>query len=166
MEVYSTDRIAIVGRNGVGKTTLIHKLIHALEGEVGVMHQSYEKNICFDLTPIENCVQQGTREERGLITNHLGSLKFTETEMNTPMHLLSGGQKAKVSLLKLVLQNPKVLILDEPTRNLSPMSVAAVYELLNQFEGAIIAVTHDRMLLEAVFETIYELTETGLTEMR
>lgn len=165
LEVYSTDRIAIVGRNGVGKTTLIHKLIHALEGEVGVMHQSYEKNICFDLTPIENCVQQGSREERGLITNHLGSLKFTETEMNTPMHLLSGGQKAKVSLLKLVLQNPKVLILDEPTRNLSPMSVAAVYELLNRFEGAIIAVTHDRMLLEVVFETIYELTETGLTEM-
>lgn len=83
--------------------------------------------------------------------------------MNTPMHLLSGGQKAKVSLLKLVLKNPKVIILDEPTRNLSPLSVGVIYNLLNEYQGAIISVTHDRTLIQEVFEDIYYFDASGLS---
>lgn len=164
LTVYSRDRIAIVGRNGIGKTTLLHEIVKSFDThEVGVMHQSYELNLDYNLTPIENCVVEGSRDERGSITNHLGSLKFTEIEMNTPMHLLSGGQKAKVSLLKLVLKNPKVIILDEPTRNLSPLSVGVIYNLLNEYQGAIISVTHDRTLIQEVFEDIYCFDASGLS---
>lgn len=164
LTVYSRDRIAIVGRNGIGKTTLLHEIVKSFDThEVGVMHQSYELNLDYNLTPIENCVVEGSRDERGSITNHLGSLKFTEIEMNTPMHLLSGGQKAKVSLLKLVLKNPKVIILDEPTRNLSPLSVGVIYNLLNEYQGAIISVTHDRTLIQEVFEDIYYFDASGLS---
>ncbi|WP_331835811.1 ATP-binding cassette domain-containing protein [Erysipelothrix piscisicarius] len=164
--VYSRDRIAIVGSNGVGKTTLLHEIIKEIDAEdVGVMHQSYDLNLDYDLSPIENCVLEGSRDERGLITNHLGSLKFTEDEMNTPMERLSGGQKAKVSLLKLVLKNPKIIILDEPTRNLSPLSVGVIYHLLNNYQGAIISVTHDRALIQEVMDDVYSFDASGLKKI-
>ncbi|AZK44108.1 ABC transporter ATP-binding protein [Erysipelothrix piscisicarius] len=164
--VYSRDRIAIVGSNGVGKTTFLHEIIKEIDAEdVGVMHQSYDLNLDYDLSPIENCVLEGSRDERGLITNHLGSLKFTEDEMNTPMERLSGGQKAKVSLLKLVLKNPKIIILDEPTRNLSPLSVGVIYHLLNNYQGGIISVTHDRALIQEVMDDVYSFDASGLKKI-
>ena len=158
LDIYTPDKIAIIGRNGIGKSSLLKQVF---ENHDAMMHQDYRLNLDFEKSPIDNCVREGSREERGLITNRLGSLKFTETEMNTPMRLLSGGQKAKVSLLKLVLQKPQFIILDEPTRNLSPLSVHEIYSMLQGFQGAILCVTHDRSLIENVFDTVIVMTEDG-----
>ena len=76
---------------------------------------------------------------------------------------LSGGSKAKLFLVKLVVEQPNVLLLDEPTRNVSPLSNPKIREALNNFTGAIISVSHDRKYIEEN-DKVYELTENGLIE--
>ena len=75
---------------------------------------------------------------------------------------LSGGQRAKILFLDMVLKGANVLLLDEPTRNFSPLSGPVVRNALKNFGGAIISVSHDRKYLREVCTTVYELTETGL----
>lgn len=79
---------------------------------------------------------------------------------------LSGGQKAKLLLLKMVLDQANVLLLDEPTRNFSPTSQPQVRKLFTDYNGAIITVSHDRTFLKEVCQKIYRLTETGIDPVR
>lgn len=159
----SMDKIALVGRNGVGKTTFIKKL--SKEFDVEVMHQDYSLNLDYSKTPLENLWTDGKAETKTRVSNHLGSLNITGEEMNVPVKKLSEGQKAKCSLLKVVLGNKAVIILDEPTRNLSPLSVSTIYDLINDFPGAILAVTHDRALIDQCFDKVLEFTANGLVEV-
>ena len=82
--------------------------------------------------------------------------------MNHPIRQLSGGQKAKLFFAKMILAEAVVLILDEPTRNLSPLSMPEVRNALKDFGGAIISVSHDRSYLAEVCQQIYRLDEKGL----
>ena len=93
---------------------------------------------------------------------YLGSMKYTADEMYHPIRELSGGQKAKLLLLKISITETDVLILDEPTRNLSPLTAPEIRAILRAFPGAIIAVSHDRKFIREVCPKVYELTETGL----
>ena len=79
-----------------------------------------------------------------------------------PIGELSGGQKAKLLLLRLSLQLPDVMLLDEPTRNFSPLSNPVIRQMLREYPGAIISVSHDRKYMEEVCDRLYELTEEGL----
>ncbi|MBQ1505573.1 MAG: ATP-binding cassette domain-containing protein, partial [Erysipelotrichales bacterium] len=85
----------------------------------------------------------------------------TTLEMEHPIRELSGGQKAKVFLLKMVLDGADVLLLDEPTRNFSPLSAPVIREVLAEFPGTVISVSHDRKYIEEVPDTVYELTKNG-----
>lgn len=75
---------------------------------------------------------------------------------------LSGGQKAKIFLLKMSLSGANVLILDEPTRNFSPLSGPVIRKILREFPGAIISISHDRKFINEVCDKVYCLTEDGL----
>ena len=86
----------------------------------------------------------------------------TAEEMEHPIRELSGGQKAKVLLLKLSMSGANVLILDEPTRNFSPLSGPVIRRMLKEFPGAIISVSHDRKYLSETCDKIYRLTPEGL----
>jgi ATPase subunit of ABC transporter with duplicated ATPase domains len=92
----------------------------------------------------------------------MGSMKFTQDEMTGRIGKLSGGQKAKILFLEMVLLGANVLILDEPTRNFSPLSNPVIRATLAGFNGEVISVSHDRKYLEEVCDTIYELTAEGL----
>ena len=92
----------------------------------------------------------------------LGAMKLTQDEIRHPIRGLSGGQKAKVLLLRLTLMKPDVLLADEPTRNLSPLSAPVMRELLTSFPGAVICVTHDRVLMENWPGRVLRLTGHGL----
>lgn len=155
------EKIACIGRNGIGKTVFLEELIKNLRIDFGVMYQDYSKNLDYDKTTIENLVMDGSNDELTQIMLRLGNLKFTESEMNAKVSMLSGGQKAKLSLLRLVFQNKSLILLDEPTRNLSPLSVSVIYEMLDAYEGAIYCITHDRNLIAAVFNNVLEFTEEG-----
>lgn len=92
----------------------------------------------------------------------LGSMKFTQDEMNHPCRGLSGGQKAKLMFLAMAQSGADVLLLDEPTRNLSPLSGPVVRELFSQYPGCIIAVSHDAMFISQVCTRSVVLLENGL----
>ena len=80
------------------------------------------------------------------------------------MSELSGGQKAKILFLKMILSGANVLLLDEPTRNFSPLSNPVIRQVLKDFGGSIISISHDRKYIEEVVDTVYELTPEGLVK--
>lgn len=105
-----------------------------------------------------------TREELTRIRTCLGSMKYTIQEMEHAIRELSGGQKAKLLLLKMSMEHRNVLILDEPTRNFSPLSGPVIRGLLRDFPGAIISVSHDRKYIREVCGRVLELGPEGLAD--
>ena len=92
----------------------------------------------------------------------LGNMKFTKEEMTGRIKDLSNGSKAKLFLIKLELDKCNVLLLDEPTRNVSPLSNPVIREVLSNFNGCIISISHDRKYIEEVIDNLYILTKEGL----
>ena len=170
LKVRGPEKICIVGHNGVGKTTLLHqiakKLLERKDIHAEYMPQNYEELLDLEMTPVDYLDQTGEKEERTKIRTYLGSLKYTTDEMEHPISELSGGQKAKVLLLKMNLSGANVLILDEPTRNFSPLSGPVIREMLKTFPGAIISISHDRKFIDEVCNKKYELTSKGLCYLR
>ena len=115
-----------------------------------------------DITPVEYLAQTPDHETVSKVRTYLGSMNYTADEMLHPIKDLSGGQKAKLFLLKISVDKNDVLILDEPTRNFSPLSTPVIFQILKDFHGAIISISHDRGYLSTVCDTIYELTPDGL----
>ena len=115
-----------------------------------------------DLTPVDYLCRTGDKEERTRIRTYLGSMKYTTDEMDHSIRALSGGQKAKLLLLKMSLSDANVLVLDEPTRNFSPLSGPVIRRMLSRYPGCIISVSHDRKFIAEVCSTIYELDAQGL----
>ena len=126
------------------------------------MPQVYADLLPLDRLPAEFLAPDGDKESVTQARIFLGSMKYTADEMSHAIRALSGGQQAKLLLLKAILDRVDVLVLDEPTRNLSPLSAPAVRALLSEFGGAILMVTHDRKLIREAATRVLELTETGL----
>ncbi|MBR4083576.1 MAG: ABC-F family ATP-binding cassette domain-containing protein [Lachnospiraceae bacterium] len=168
LEMRGSKKVCIVGNNGTGKTTLMKKIATELLGRKDIhaeyIPQNYEDILDMTQTPVDFLDTTGDKEERTRIRTYLGSLKYTADEMERPISELSGGQKAKVLLLKMSLSKTNVLILDEPTRNFSPLSGPVIRKILSEFPGAIISISHDRKYMDEVCDIIYELTEKGLVE--
>ena len=119
-----------------------------------------------DLPPLEFLCPLGGREEKTRLRTYLGAMRYTTDEMDHPVRELSGGQRAKLLLLKMSLSGANVLILDEPTRNFSPLSGPVIRRLLAEYPGVVISVSHDRKFLSEVCMKVYELTGTGLEETK
>lgn len=155
-----------MGRNGCGKTTFLRKIAQVLlerkDLKAAYMPQNYEESMDLEKTAVEFLTKTGEREEEKRIRTYLGSMKYTADEMVHPMKELSGGQKAKLFFLKMSMEGSQVLVLDEPTRNFSPLSNPVIRKMLKEFPGAIISVSHDRKYLKEVCNVIYEFTEAGL----
>lgn len=166
LRVRGAEKICIVGKNGVGKTTLIKKIAEELLGRDDIcaeyMPQNYEELLNLDLTPVNYLDKSGDKAECTRIRTYLGSFKYTADEMEHPIRELSGGQKAKILLLKMSLSGANVLILDEPTRNFSPLSGPVIRKMLREFPGAVISISHDRKYIEEVCDKVYELSDSGL----
>ncbi len=131
----------------------------------GYMPQEYEDSLPFDKNPVEYLCNIGDGDEVTRVRTFLGSMRYTPEEMIRPISGLSGGQKAKLFLMKMILNGCNVLMLDEPTRNLSPLSNPVVREVLIDFSGAIISVSHDLKYIGEVCNKILKLTETGLADV-
>lgn len=166
LRVRGAEKICIVGPNGSGKTTLMKKIAEELLNRNDIhaeyMPQNYEELLDLDMNPVDFLDESGDKEERTRIRTYLGSLKYTADEMEHPIRELSGGQKAKVFLLKLSLSKANVLILDEPTRNFSPLSGPVIRKMVREFPGAVLSISHDRKYIEEVCDKVYELTADGL----
>ena len=169
LKVAGPEKICIVGKNGAGKTSLLREIYKNLSKsnlKIGYMPQDYFEKLKDSETPISFLAPSGTREDKIRVSNLLGSLNFAREEMERSLKSLSGGQKAKVFFAKMNMDGAEVLILDEPTRNLSPLSQPEIIESLKAYKGSIIAVSHDKDFIEEVFYKVYELSEFGLIEKK
>ena len=164
--LYGPEKICIVGRNGAGKTTLMRKMWEALKDRPDIraayMPQNYFDLLPEEATPVEFLTRDGSRAEASEIRSFLGSVKYTPEEMDHPISALSGGQKGKLLFLSMIRSGAQLLLLDEPTRNFSPLSGPVIRAMLREFQGGIISVSHDRRFIAEVAESVYRLDETGL----
>lgn len=164
--VRGPEHVCIIGRNGAGKTTLLRQVAAALlprrDLRAAYMPQDYGETVDQSLTPVEFLAKTGEKEELTRVKTYLGSMKYTPEEQGHTIRELSGGQKAKLFFLKMILDGNNVLILDEPTRNFSPLSGPVIREILRDFPGCILSVSHDRKYMGEVCSTLYRLTPQGL----
>ncbi|MBP2621558.1 ATP-binding cassette domain-containing protein [Streptococcus panodentis] len=169
LEVTGQEKIGIIGANGAGKSSLLKEMWGSLcqrtDLRAGYMPQHYGDLLDQAVSPLDFLAPTGHKASQEKALTHLASLQFTREEARHPISQLSGGQRAKLLLLKLVLDRPNVLLLDEPTRNFSPTSQPQVRQLFAHYPGAIMTVSHDRAFLKQVCQKLYRLTEEGLEEV-
>lgn len=165
LQIIGPEKICIIGKNGAGKTTLLREILKECEKlnlKEGYMPQSYFEYEKGSMTALEYLSQSEAKDDHIKSSNLLASLSFKREEMYRNISDLSGGQKAKLFFAKMNLDKAEVLILDEPTRNLSPLSKPEIIEALKAYKGAIIAVSHDKDFIDQVFDKLYELDNQGL----
>ncbi|MGX7108158.1 ATP-binding cassette domain-containing protein [Facklamia miroungae] len=169
LSVQGQDKIGIIGANGVGKSTLLKYMWFLFNQETdregiisAYMPQNYNEFIDTNLTPIQFLTKEKTSEELTQIMTFLASMNFMPEEMTHSINELSGGQRAKLFLLKMDFMGANLLFLDEPTRNFSPNSQPEIRKVLREFPGAIISVSHDRLYLNEVCDQMYLLQPDGL----
>mgnify|MGYP002533312222 FL=1 len=164
--VTGNQHIAIIGNNGIGKSTLLKEIWRQLKDRkdlvVGYMPQNYSDVLDFNQTPSEFFRSNYGKEENTRALTYMGAMRFTTDEMFHSIGELSGGQRAKIIFLDIILRKCNVLILDEPTRNFSPLSAPAIRKALMDFNGTIISISHDRKYLDEVAEIIYILSSDGI----
>jgi ATP-binding cassette subfamily F protein 3 len=165
------QKIGIIGPNGAGKTTLLRIINGELSldsGEIdirpgvqiGYFHQDH-RLLNFDLTPIEQIQFLKPKMEYSNLRSMLGQFQFTSDMAKTKLSKLSGGERARVALLCLLLEENNMLLLDEPTNHLDTDAKQALEEALIGYDGGIITVSHDRYFLDQVCDTIWELRGDG-----
>ena len=173
LEVRKGDRIGIVGGNGQGKTTLLklsngdEKLTSGIRDlapgcEIGYFHQDHA-TLDFNLSPVEQIQKLRPDFQYGDIRAALGRFQFTGNQVTTKLSQLSGGERARVALLKLLLEENNLLLMDEPTNHLDMDSKDTLEEALKGYEGSLITVSHDRWFLDQVVNRIWELQDGVVT---
>ena len=170
LEVVGNTHLCVIGKNGIGKSTLIKLIYNKLKNRsdinVGYMPQNYDEILNNYDDVLSFICSDSSKDEVTKIRMYLGNMKFTRDEMTGKIKDLSNGSKAKLFLVKLVLNKCNILILDEPTRNLSPLSNPVIRKVLKEFNGTIISVSHDRKYIDEVVDSLYVLTSTGLIKKK
>ena len=168
------DKVAFVGKNGAGKTTLTRILLdlESHEGElikghnvdIGYYAQNQAEDLEGKITVLETLEAEVTIESKVNLRSMLGSFLFSGEDVDKKVSVLSGGEKARLALCKLLLHPYNVLILDEPTNHLDLKSKTVLKDALENFDGSLIVVSHDRDFLSGLTEFVYEVTPTGLRQ--
>ena len=156
--LYGKDRIAIMGSNGCGKTTLLDALInhkHILNGEIKYVRNvniGYIKQHQIDLNPDRTIFEEMQFNFPSLgektIYNYLGRFNFDYEDSSKKIAILSGGEKTRIVLAKIMLENYDILVLDEPTNHLDMVTRQALILALQAYQGSIIFVSHDRYFVD------------------
>ncbi|HSV30416.1 MAG TPA: ATP-binding cassette domain-containing protein [Atribacteraceae bacterium] len=173
--VFRGEKIALVGMNGAGKSTLT-RLISGLEKpnggtitvgqlvKVGYFFQESVKNLDFTKTVWDEINQFNPQISQAEKRNLLGAFLFSGDTVNKPIAVLSGGEKARLSLLKILLQDTNFLVLDEPTNHLDIPTCELFQQALEEYTGTLLIISHDRYLLDRVVSRVIEIRQGELTE--
>ena len=169
LTVHRGERIALIGENGIGKTTLLRALLQEQDGikhgsnvQIGYYAQEQEK-LTLENTILAEVWDDFPDKPEQEIRTVLGNFLFTGEDVLKTIHTLSGGEKARVSLAKLMLQRANFLLLDEPTNHLDLSSKEVLENALQDYEGTVLFVSHDRYFINKIADKVVELTESDLT---
>ncbi|MEC8663129.1 MAG: ABC-F family ATP-binding cassette domain-containing protein [Bacteroidota bacterium] len=169
------EKVALVGKNGAGKTTLTRMLLQQESCTAGSLNVGHNVDIGYyaqnqtdeldgNLTVMETLEEVAVGDIRKQLRGLLGSFLFSGEDVDKKVKVLSGGEKARLALCKLLLHPYNVLILDEPTNHLDLKSKAVLKEALQSFDGSLVVVSHDRDFLSDMTQLVYEVTPTGLKQ--
>ena len=169
-----TDVVGLIGRNGSGKSTLLRALlgehpIHAGELKLGLSistgyYRQDLSQVSLDRTLYEAIEDLRPKWQRGPIQGHLGRFGFSGQEVLRRADSLSGGERARLAFAILMLSRANLLILDEPTNHLDVESIEALEDAIEEYDGTVILVSHDRELLRALTTRTWILHERHMTE--
>ncbi|OIP01752.1 MAG: glycosyl transferase family 2 [Bacteroidetes bacterium CG2_30_33_31] len=172
--ILKNEFIAFVGKNGEGKSTLVKSIVNQIEFEgeikkgfnveIGYYGQNQTDLLDLNLTVFETIDDIAVGDIRKNIRAILGSFLFGENDMDKRVKVLSGGEKARLALAKLLLKPVNLLILDEPTNHLDMISKDILKSALLQYTGTLILVSHDRDFLSGLSDKTYEFRHSGLIE--
>lgn len=171
MDIYKGEKIALIGPNGCGKTTLLKMITGELEPDEGDLHLGSRVKIAYFAQQYEGLDNSHTVLEElvynfdltlGEARTLLGGMLFREDEVFKKVGDLSGGEKGRLSILKMFLTGANFLILDEPTNHLDIESRQAVESMLEQFPGTVLLVSHDRYLIDRVATRVIAVESYGL----
>ncbi|NBI28485.1 ribosomal protection-like ABC-F family protein [Chengkuizengella marina] len=172
-QLYRGDSIALIGPNGTGKSTLLNTLLKKYKPTSGTMdwgsniklgfYDQEQKNLNEHNTVLDELWDEYPHLEEKRIRTVLGNFLFSGDDVLKKISSLSGGEKARVSLAKLMLLNANVLILDEPTNHLDLLSREVLESALMDYEGTLFFISHDRYFLNKLAEKVFELSPDGMT---
>jgi ATP-binding cassette subfamily F protein 3 len=171
--VWHGQRVGLVGPNGAGKSVVFRIIRGQEQPTAGVLYmgpsvvsgyyaQEHE-TLSYDLTLFEMLARQANLPE-GPAMAHLNRFMFTYEQARSPVRTLSGGERSRLQMALLMLGGANLLLLDEPTNNLDIASAEVLEEALEEFEGTVIVISHDRYFLDRVVDRVVELDDGRLTE--
>nr|WP_311451552.1 ABC-F family ATP-binding cassette domain-containing protein [uncultured Porphyromonas sp.] len=175
MTIERGEKVAFVGKNGSGKSTLIKCIMGEISDytgslrlghnvEVGYFAQTQSQELNGDYTIYETIDREAQGEIRTRINDLLGAFMFGGEESEKKVSVLSGGERGRVALIKLLLRPANLLILDEPTNHLDIRSKEVLKEAILRFSGTVIIVSHDRVFLDGLVSRVYEFRSGKVTE--
>lgn len=172
MDIKRGEKIALIGENGRGKTTLFKILMDKIDSDSGSAVLGRNVNIGYydqeqsNLNPDNTIIDEVWNDFPNLTTTDirsvLASFLFKGEDVFKKVGSLSGGEKCRINLLKLMLSKSNFLLLDEPTNHLDILSREALEDAILSYDGTMLIISHDRYFLNKIIEKIYELTEDGV----
>ncbi|WP_449289252.1 ABC-F family ATP-binding cassette domain-containing protein [Namhaeicola litoreus] len=174
MAIARGEKVSFVGRNGEGKSTMIKAILNEIEVEgtcqlghntkVGYFAQNQASLLDPELTVFQTVDEVAEGEIRTQIKNILGRFMFSGDDLDKKVSLLSGGEKTRLAMVKLLLEPVNLLILDEPTNHLDLKSKDVLKEALATYDGTMILVSHDRDFLQGLSQKVFEFKDQRVIE--
>ncbi len=174
MAIRRGEKVSFVGRNGEGKTTMIKAILGEIDIDgscqlghnvkVGYFAQNQASLLDESLSVFQTVDDVAQGEVRKQIRNMLGCFMFSGDDIDKKVSILSGGEKTRLAMVKLLLEPVNLLILDEPTNHLDLKSKDVLKEALLKFDGTLILVSHDRDFLQGLSEKVFEFKEQRIIE--
>ncbi len=168
------SKIAFVGQNGQGKSTFIKAIVHEFEFQgaiklghnvqVGYFAQNQAEYLDGEITLLQTMEDAATDTNRSKVRDMLGSFLFRGDDVEKKVKVLSGGERNRLALCKLLLQPINVLLMDEPTNHLDIKSKNVLKAALQKFEGTLLLVSHDRDFLQGMSNIVYEFKDQKIKE--
>ena len=172
------EKIAVIGENGIGKTTFLRTLMHDVgyepdtgsakwseNAQIAYYAQDHADDFANDMNLFDWMSQwRRPSDDEQVIRGYLGRLLFSADDIYKSIKVLSGGEKGRMMFGKMMMQNPNILVLDEPTNHMDMESIEALNMALEKYEGTLVFVSHDREFVSSLATRVIELTPEGYND--